>query len=73
MISWNTWVPQKVNVFMWQDELERIQTRVTLAHRNIQVKSTNCAICDEAEETTNHLFYEGEMAYPKFFLYHELV
>ncbi|KAK1424017.1 hypothetical protein QVD17_19328 [Tagetes erecta] len=54
-MEWNSWIPKKLNIFMWQAEQERIQTRVGLSIRHVQIDSTNCAICDVLPESANHL------------------
>ncbi|KAK1423019.1 hypothetical protein QVD17_18312 [Tagetes erecta] len=49
------------SLIMWCAEQERIQTRVGLSIRHVQIDSTNCAICDVLPESANHLFCDYEL------------
>ena len=55
-------VPAKVNVFVWRLMLNRIPTKVNLDRRGIDCGSIRCAVCDDALETVNHLFFSYGMA-----------
>ncbi|XP_035840304.1 uncharacterized protein LOC118487510 [Helianthus annuus] len=55
---WNNWVPRKVNIFGWRLALDRLPTRVALAHRNINMASIRCPLCGDKDESTSHLFAE---------------
>ncbi|KAJ0845145.1 putative reverse transcriptase zinc-binding domain-containing protein [Helianthus annuus] len=56
--EWNKWVPRKVNIFGWRLALDRLPTRVALAHRNINITSIRCPFCGDRDETASHLFAE---------------
>ncbi|KAK1436726.1 hypothetical protein QVD17_02508 [Tagetes erecta] len=62
IMEWNNWIPKKVNIFMWQAEQERIQTRRNLAIRQIPIDSMDCPLCGIINESATHLFCECEMA-----------
>ncbi|GKE10900.1 RNA-directed DNA polymerase, eukaryota, reverse transcriptase zinc-binding domain protein, partial [Tanacetum coccineum] len=36
-LSWNSWVPRKVNICAWRVLLDRLPTRANLVHRGIQI------------------------------------
>ncbi|XP_022030536.1 uncharacterized protein LOC110931427 [Helianthus annuus] len=55
-MRWCKWIPAKCNVFMWRAWLDRIPTKVALSKRNINVGNNLCVLCDEAEETVDHVF-----------------
>lgn len=56
VFRWSKWVPKKCNIFMWRVGLDRIQTTTALMRRNCITPSTLCGLCDEEEETVDHLF-----------------
>ncbi|KAK1428226.1 hypothetical protein QVD17_17055 [Tagetes erecta] len=56
IMEWNSWIPKKVNIFMWQAEQERIQTRRNLAIRQIPIDSLDCPLCGIIHESATHLF-----------------
>ncbi|MFS7909622.1 putative RNA-directed DNA polymerase [Helianthus anomalus] len=56
VLDWCTWVPSKVNIFVWRAEMDRIATTAALERRNIQVRKKNCVFCDHEVETAEHLF-----------------
>ncbi|XP_057248291.1 uncharacterized protein LOC130590248 [Beta vulgaris subsp. vulgaris] len=54
---WCGLVPFRIEIFVWLALLERINTRVKLAARNIIPSSeSNCPLCSSAPEDTSHLF-----------------
>ncbi|XP_035836174.1 uncharacterized protein LOC110935680 [Helianthus annuus] len=53
---WNKLVPKKVGIVSWRALSERLPTRVALAARNIQIADTRCLLCEEYDETSDHLF-----------------
>ncbi|KAJ0834798.1 putative reverse transcriptase zinc-binding domain-containing protein [Helianthus annuus] len=55
---WNNWVPRKVNIFGWRLGLDRLPTRMALAHRNINMVSVCCPLCRDKDESSFHLFAE---------------
>ncbi|PWA86778.1 alpha carbonic anhydrase 7 [Artemisia annua] len=54
--KWCKWLPIKCNIFMWRANVDRIPTMTALRRRNIVVGDGWCALCGEAEETTDHIF-----------------
>ncbi|KAJ0511624.1 putative RNA-directed DNA polymerase [Helianthus annuus] len=56
VFHWNKLVPKKVGIVSWRALSERLPTRVALAARNIQIADTRCLLCEEYDETCDHLF-----------------
>lgn len=54
---WKAWAPSNVRAFGWRVFLNRIQTKLNLAHRNIQLQNLDCPWCGAVEESTNHLLF----------------
>ncbi|XP_022003005.1 uncharacterized protein LOC110900423 [Helianthus annuus] len=54
--EWCKWLPLKCNVFMWRACLDRIPTKVALRRRNIGNGERLCGLCQEFEESVDHLF-----------------
>nr|GEW06908.1 RNA-directed DNA polymerase, eukaryota [Tanacetum cinerariifolium] len=59
---WLKEMPTKVNIFIWRMLLNKIPTRMNLMTRGITVKSNQCGICDEGDETINHLMLHCDLA-----------
>ncbi|KAI3787043.1 hypothetical protein L1987_41213 [Smallanthus sonchifolius] len=57
-VRWCKWLPAKCNIFMWRSCLDRIPTKVALRRRNIAAGDCKCVLCEDAEETVDHLFTE---------------
>ncbi|KAJ0550752.1 putative reverse transcriptase zinc-binding domain-containing protein [Helianthus annuus] len=55
-MRWESWVPNKVNIFVWRAEMDRIPTKVALIRRRINVQDGSCSLCDNGEEDVMHLF-----------------
>ncbi|XP_035836309.1 uncharacterized protein LOC110902551 [Helianthus annuus] len=55
-MKWETWVPGKVNLFVWRTEMERIPTKIVLRSRNIDMPDVTCVLCDVEDEDVMHLF-----------------
>ncbi|XP_076882090.1 uncharacterized protein LOC143530431 [Bidens hawaiensis] len=55
ILEWNNWVPLKTNIFAWKAEMDRASTLVGLTKRNVNAGSVVCRLCDEGEETSDHL------------------
>lgn len=55
---WKSPAPSKVVALSWKLLLDRILTRINLSRRHAipQEVSLRCVLCDEALETSNHLF-----------------
>ncbi|KAK2444918.1 hypothetical protein QL285_015908 [Trifolium repens] len=60
---WKCGVPSKVSALSWQVLLNRAPTRENLRHRGvIRVDESRCPFCDEAVESTCHLFLHCDFA-----------
>ncbi|PWA42157.1 hypothetical protein CTI12_AA204360 [Artemisia annua] len=59
---WNKNIPIKINVFSWCLTRDGPPTRFNLDLCDIDVDSTRCPICNEAIETSQHLFTECTIA-----------
>ncbi|KAK9054566.1 hypothetical protein SSX86_025645 [Deinandra increscens subsp. villosa] len=55
-IAWPKLVPLKANILMWRACLGRLPTRDGLARRGIYIPSLICPLCEEADESSEHLF-----------------
>jgi hypothetical protein len=56
---WKCPAPSKVVAFAWKALLNRIPTKVNLAHRNVlgPDESSICVLCHTREESTSHLIH----------------
>ena len=63
-IVWTINIPQKVKFFLFLGYLGKIQTKANLVKYGWQ-GSTNCALCDSALETADHLFLPTVWIYKK--------
>ncbi|GKD88946.1 RNA-directed DNA polymerase, eukaryota, reverse transcriptase zinc-binding domain protein, partial [Tanacetum coccineum] len=52
--KWNSWIPRKVNIYVWRVAYDRLPTRTILFHRDISLPSTTCPISDIVEEDIDH-------------------
>ncbi|GJV64834.1 RNA-directed DNA polymerase, eukaryota [Tanacetum coccineum] len=59
---WIKSIPIKVNIFAWKLHLDRLPTRVNLAHRGVQVLSSSCPVCNMVQEDVPHLFFLCDVA-----------
>lgn len=61
---WKSPAPSKAVALSWKLLLDRIPTRVNLSTRHALPRevSLRCALCDEALETSNHLFMHCRVA-----------
>ncbi|XP_022041861.1 uncharacterized protein LOC110944507 [Helianthus annuus] len=50
------WVPRKCNVFIWRLSMDRLASKDALKKRNIDRGDQVCVLCDEEDETVEHLF-----------------
>ncbi|KAJ0828828.1 putative RNA-directed DNA polymerase [Helianthus annuus] len=55
---WNTWVPAKINYFVWRASLGRIAVKQELKKRDIILNSDLCSRCGRWEESVVHLISE---------------
>ncbi|KAK1423184.1 hypothetical protein QVD17_18479 [Tagetes erecta] len=56
VFKWNNWVPKKVNVMNWRASLNRLPTLISLQARGVNVQTSTCLLCNEADETAEHVF-----------------
>ena len=49
-------MPIKCNIFMWRMLMDRIPTKQALARRNINCGDGLCTLCEDQEESVDHLF-----------------
>ncbi|KAJ0533166.1 putative reverse transcriptase zinc-binding domain-containing protein [Helianthus annuus] len=59
---WNRWTPLKVNFLSWRLHLDRLPTKAALVRRQITITNNRCSMCDELDETSDHLFAECQFA-----------
>ncbi|KAK9078927.1 hypothetical protein SSX86_002986 [Deinandra increscens subsp. villosa] len=55
-ISWIDFVPSKVNILLWRAQLGRLPTMECLVKRNVPVGSLQCPVCNECNESVDHIF-----------------
>ncbi|GKA23721.1 RNA-directed DNA polymerase, eukaryota, reverse transcriptase zinc-binding domain protein [Tanacetum coccineum] len=55
-------IPIKVNVLAWRICLDRLPTRLNLSFRGLEIPSILCPLCNEAAESTYHLFFSSSLA-----------
>ncbi|KAL4582746.1 hypothetical protein LXL04_007305 [Taraxacum kok-saghyz] len=54
-VRWCSWIPKKINIFVWRVLRNRLPTRGSLQGRGIPLETVRCPLCNEQEETVNHL------------------
>ncbi|KAL4575150.1 hypothetical protein LXL04_021992 [Taraxacum kok-saghyz] len=54
--EWKRAVPIKVNFLGWRAVLNRLPSKRGLANRGVQLPSTACVLCGDADESELHLF-----------------
>ncbi|MFS8006042.1 putative reverse transcriptase zinc-binding domain-containing protein [Helianthus anomalus] len=53
---WSKWVPKKCNILLWRAEMGRIATTDALIKRNCFSGNNVCSLCEDGEESAEHLF-----------------
>jgi len=48
-------IPYSVLVCVWRIFLDRLPTRVNLGRRGVQLRSACCSLCQDGDETSQHL------------------
>ncbi|GJZ85779.1 RNA-directed DNA polymerase, eukaryota [Tanacetum coccineum] len=59
---WIKYFPIKINIFAWKVSLDRLPTRLNLAHRGVQVSSLDCPVCSLVHESSSHILFSCSMA-----------
>ncbi|GJU32731.1 RNA-directed DNA polymerase, eukaryota [Tanacetum coccineum] len=59
---WSSFIPIKVNVFVWRARLDCLPTRVNLVRRGVHVESSICPICFSCEEDVHHTLFCCDLA-----------
>ncbi|GKC68988.1 RNA-directed DNA polymerase, eukaryota [Tanacetum coccineum] len=54
---WVKCVPIKINVLAWKIKTDALPTRFNISRRGIDIQDMSCPICDNAIESTDHLFF----------------
>ncbi|XP_071739293.1 uncharacterized protein [Rutidosis leptorrhynchoides] len=55
-IKWISWIPKKINLFIWRLNSDRIRIRSNLTKRSVNLDSTICPLCLSNSEDVDHLF-----------------
>ncbi|XP_035838182.1 uncharacterized protein LOC118485815 [Helianthus annuus] len=55
-MQWESWIPLKVNLFIWRAEMDRISTKLALTRRRIYIQDVSCSLCETMDEDVAHLF-----------------
>ncbi|PWA65521.1 reverse transcriptase domain, Reverse transcriptase zinc-binding domain protein [Artemisia annua] len=61
-VKWNKTLPIKINIHSWRLRKDRLPTRLNLDARGIDIDSLCCPVCNDAIESTPHLFVECTIA-----------
>ncbi|PWA85898.1 reverse transcriptase domain, Reverse transcriptase zinc-binding domain protein [Artemisia annua] len=61
-VKWNKTLPIKINIHSWRLSKDRLPTRSNLDARGIDIDSLRCPVCNDAIESTPHLFVECTIA-----------
>ncbi|GJZ12725.1 RNA-directed DNA polymerase, eukaryota [Tanacetum coccineum] len=59
---WIKYFPIKINIFAWKVSLDRLPTRLNLAHRGVHVSSLDCPVCSLVHESSSHILFSCSMA-----------
>lgn len=60
--KWTKWIPTKANISSWWVAKGRLPTRDNRYKRGADLNSTSCPVCDEDQETVEHLFIHRHVA-----------
>ncbi|GKA19575.1 RNA-directed DNA polymerase, eukaryota [Tanacetum coccineum] len=65
---WNSWVPRKVNIFIWRASMDRLPSRASLLNRGVEIADARFMLCDmEIEvETAEHCTSIHDISLGKF-------
>ena len=56
--NWNKIVPIRLRLLMWRINWDRIPTKRNLVRRGVTLENESCPLCNDAPETTVHIFVE---------------
>ncbi|GKD31094.1 RNA-directed DNA polymerase, eukaryota, reverse transcriptase zinc-binding domain protein [Tanacetum coccineum] len=59
---WIKAMPIKVNVHAWKMRLDCLPTRLNISQRGMYIDSILCPICDNAVESSRHIFFNCNVA-----------
>ena len=60
--DWNRLVPLKVRICNWRAHIDKLPTKENLAKRNVQLYNGTCVLCNETNETKDHIFVSCSQA-----------
>ncbi|GKF36787.1 RNA-directed DNA polymerase, eukaryota [Tanacetum coccineum] len=60
--KWVNVVPIKVNIHAWKVRLDGLPTRLNISKRGMNIESISCPLCDNAVESSSHIFYACHIA-----------
>ncbi|XP_022041027.1 uncharacterized protein LOC110943597 [Helianthus annuus] len=63
VLKWISWLPKKINCFLWRVVLDGIPTREALATRRVPISSIRCVMCSRSVESADHLLISCEFAH----------
>ncbi|KAK9056025.1 hypothetical protein SSX86_027112 [Deinandra increscens subsp. villosa] len=56
--QWSSWIPSKVDIFVWKAALNRNPVKTELLKRGIALQYSSCSWCSITDETTNHTLFD---------------
>ncbi|XP_021986173.1 uncharacterized protein LOC110882468 [Helianthus annuus] len=56
VMYWIKWVPIKCSINAWRAACQRIPTKTELRRRDVLTGSVTCSMCEDQDETVEHLF-----------------
>ncbi|GJT80780.1 putative reverse transcriptase domain-containing protein [Tanacetum coccineum] len=59
---WDKNIPRKVNIFTWRLILDRLPHKLNLSSHDINIQQISCPSCNGNEESSNHIFFECNIA-----------
>ncbi|GJY66379.1 RNA-directed DNA polymerase, eukaryota, reverse transcriptase zinc-binding domain protein [Tanacetum coccineum] len=60
--KWVNMVPIKINIHAWKVRLDGLPTRLNLFNRGMDIESISCPLCDNAVESSSHIFFACHIA-----------
>ncbi|XP_076913955.1 uncharacterized protein LOC143572782 [Bidens hawaiensis] len=62
LCSWDSWIPIRINCFIWRLLQHRVPVAVNLLARGMSSVPPNCLCCVSVEESVNHVFLDCSRA-----------